>query len=284
MTNTVPAPADAADRRAAPVVVCYQVDQLPPFDAAFYDTARTDMEKIDEVTVPPRDARSFTVPAGHFFRIRSVQGSQVGDLNLWNANNLAERFFSGKTRQLHASHVTRGDRLWSNMPYLKPMATITHDTLEWYGWDEDGGGVHDVIGTRCDPYTNHMLSGDDYHYCCHSNLTRALSDATGLSLEDAEPHVHDVLNVFMCTGFTKDTYQYFMKASPARPGDFIEFFAEIDSLGALSACPGGDSGGEHSSDVAACYPLLVEIFKPKQSVLQNWVPMPSNGYSRTHGR
>jgi hypothetical protein len=31
------------------------------------------------------------------------------------------------------------------------MATIIHDTLDWYGWDEDGAGVHDVIGTRCDP-------------------------------------------------------------------------------------------------------------------------------------
>ncbi len=48
-----------------------------------------------------------------------------------------------------------------------------------------------------------------------------------------EHHVHDVLNVFMCTGFTRDTHQYFMKASPVRPGDFIEFFAEIDLLGAL---------------------------------------------------
>ena len=44
----------------------------------------------------------------------------------------------------------------------------------------------------------------------------------------------------MCTGFTRDTGQYFMKASPVRPGDYMEFFAEIDLLGALSACPGGD--------------------------------------------
>ena len=27
------------------------------------------------------------------------------------------------------------------------MATITHDTLDWYGFDDDGGSVHDVIGT-----------------------------------------------------------------------------------------------------------------------------------------
>ena len=72
-------------------------------------------------------------------------------------------------------------------------------------------------------------------------------------------HVHDVLNVFMCTGFTRDTHQYFMKASPVRPGDFIEFFAEIDLLAALSACPGGDCGASHSDDVAGCYPLQVEI-------------------------
>ena len=30
--------------------------------------------------------------------------------------------------------------------------------------------------------------------------------------------------------YTRDTHQYFMKASPVRPKDFIEFFAEIDLL------------------------------------------------------
>ncbi len=63
----------------------------------------------------------------------------------------------------------------------------------------------------------------------------------------------------MCTGFTKDTHQYFMKASPVRPGDFIEFLAEIDLLGALSACPGGDCSATHSSDAAACHALKIEI-------------------------
>jgi uncharacterized protein YcgI (DUF1989 family) len=44
------------------------------------------------------------------------------------------------------------------MPYLRPMATISHDTLGSYGRDADGAGIHDVIGTRCDPYTNLMLA------------------------------------------------------------------------------------------------------------------------------
>ena len=64
----------------------------------------------------------------------------------------------------------------------------------------------------------------------------------------------------MLTGFTNDTKQYFMKSSPVRPGDYLEFFAETNLLGALSACPGGDCGAEHSSDVAKCYPLKVSIW------------------------
>ncbi len=275
-------PPDAALRRAAPLVVTYPVEQLPPVDWAMLDQARAGMTLTETVIVPPRDGRSFRVPAGHFFRIVSVDGPQVGDLNLWNAHDLSEWFFSGKTRALHATHVTTGHRLWSTMPHLRPIATITGDTLGWYGFDADGAGVHDVIGTRCDPYTNHLLGGGDYHHCCHSNLTRALSDATGMPVQQAEMHVHDVLNVFMATGFTRDTHQYFMKASPVRPGDHIEFFAEIDLLGALSACPGGDCSASHSSDAQACYPLRVEIYAPGS--LDSWASPARSGYSRGHGR
>lgn len=278
-----PEPADAEARRGVDPVICYTVDQLPPYDGAFHQSARQDMTLVETVTVPPRDARVFPVPAGHFFRINSIEGPQVGDLNLWNADDLSERFFSGKTRQLHATHVSTGDRLWSNLPYLRPLATITHDTLDWYGFDEFGGGVHDVIGTRCDPYTNHLLSGQDYHYCCHSNLTRALAAATGMSLAEAEPNVHDVLNVFMCTGFTRDTQQYFMKASPVRPGDFIEFFAEVDLLAGLSACPGGDCSSSHSDDQARCYPLQVEVYRPRAEILAGWQQGPRSGYGGGHG-
>ncbi len=276
-------PEDAAARRQAPAVIVYAVDGLPPFDAAFYEHARSRMTKIAEHIVPPRDGKAFTVPAGHIFRIVSVEGPQVGDLNLWNEADLSERFFSAKTRAFHATHLTTGDRLWSTLPDLRPLATISHDTLGWYGWDEDGAGVHDVIGTRCDPYTNLLLKGVEYHHCCHSNLARVLASARHMSIAEAERQIHDVMNVFMCTGFTRDTHQYFMKASPARPGDFIEFFAEMDLLAALSACPGGDCSGSHSDDTARCFPLKVEIFRPGETALAGSQPSARNGYSRGHG-
>ncbi|MEL6466135.1 MAG: DUF1989 domain-containing protein [Pseudomonadota bacterium] len=280
----MPTPQDADARRAIAPIICYPPDTLPPPDMQAYARARDGMAKISEVIAAPRDAATFEVPAGHIFRISSVEGPQVGDLNLWNLHDLSERFYSGKTRALHGTHVDTGDRLWSSFPTLRPMATIILDTLDWYGFDAFGGGVHDVIGTRCDPYTGNLLQGGHYHHCCHSNLTRALADHTGMTLAEAEPHVHDVMNVFMCTGFTRDTGQYFMKASPVRPGDHIDLFAEIDLLGALSACPGGDCGSEHSSDVALCHPLKIEVFAPGPGALEMWQSPSPNGYDRTHGR
>jgi len=276
------APADAQARKSIEPVICYPTETLPRPNLAAYRAVRDDVQLIERISVPPRDAECWLVPQGYFCRIVCTEGPQVGDLNLFNAAHLQERFYSGKTRALSGTHVGVGDQLFSNLPYLRPLATITHDTLDWYGFDAFGGSVHDVIGTRCDPYTHNLLThGGQYHHCCHSNLVRALVRYTGMSVTEAEDHVHDVLNVFMCTGFTRNTGQYFMKASPVRPGDYLEFFAEVDLLAALSACPGGDCSTEHSSDVARCYPLIAEVYRPTHAP-EGWHQPPPNGYDRSH--
>jgi uncharacterized protein YcgI (DUF1989 family) len=277
-----PEPQDAVGRRSTGVLVCYPIETLPVVDLVGAQTRRTGAEMVNSINVPARHAACVDLPAGYFARILSVDGPQVGDLNIWNTHNIGERFYSGKTRALHGTHVSTGDSLWSNLPYMRPLAHITRDTLDWYGYDADGGSVHDVIGTRCDPYTGRLLSGVDYHQCCHSNLTRAAADHFGLSLAVAEMQVHDVMNVFMLTGFTQDTHQYFMKASPVRPGDFIELEAQTDITLGLSACPGGDCGDKHSSDKVPCYPLVIEIYKPKS--LEGFVESRLNAYNGGHGR
>jgi len=68
------------------------------------------------------------------------------------------------------------------------MVTITGDSLKDYGKDGEGGRVHDLLGTRCDPYVNTLLTGKDFDYHCHSNLTRAV-----LPYGLTEFDVHDVL-------------------------------------------------------------------------------------------
>ena len=276
-------PADVKDRVNAEPIICYPINTLKETNLPLLHHARKKLEKINEIVIPPRDAKTFEVEKGQFFRIESVEGSQVGDLNIFQANNLEEKFYSGKTRALYGTHLSTGDKMFSSFPYLRSLATITWDTLDWYGYDKDGGSVHDVIGTRCDPYTSKLLSDNEYHYCCHSNLTRALVNEKKIKIDEAEKLIHDVLNVFMCTGFTNDTKQYFMKSSPVRPGDYLEFFAETDLLGVLSACPGGDCGSEHSSDNVKCYPLKVSIWSAPQDLLKGLTSSKISSYTRSHG-
>ena len=237
---------------------------------------------IEKFTIPIRSGRAWKVPAGHVFLITTPEGPQVGDLNIWNLHNPRERLWASRTRQLQAAHVTIFDRLWSTLPYLRPLATITSDSLAGYGIDEYGGRIHDLLGTRCDPYVNRMLTGEDFDHCCHSNLVRAVLPH-GLT----ELDVHDVLNVFQCTGLNHAD-KYFMRASPAKKGDHIEFFAEIDLLCALSTCPGGDLsvplwGPEARDPLDVCRPLGIEVHEIDKALLTGWKSPDIASYGGGHG-
>lgn len=49
--------------------------------------------------------------------------------------------WAARTRQIHASHISVGDRLWSNLPYMRPLVAITGDSL-------GGGQLHEVLGSN----------------------------------------------------------------------------------------------------------------------------------------
>lgn len=213
-------------------------------DKDFYTqiASSTCRELIESFEIPIRSGRAFSVPRGHVCRLSTPYGPQVGDLNLWARDNPRERFWASRTRQLHRSHVTTFDRLWSCLPYLRPMCTIVGDTLAGYS-DDVGGRVHDVgyhsldtpfsSSKKADVYSfsaqgaihmsvqlqnvdkarlkqrqvNQMLSGKGFDFHCHSNLTRAI-----LPFGLVESDVHDVLNVFQVTGLNQDG-QYYMSDS-----------------------------------------------------------------------
>ena len=88
-------PADGEQRRAVEPVICYPIETLPRPDMARYHAMRDDLSLVERLIVPPREARTFHVPAGHFLRLTSIDGPQVGDLNLWADGNLQEKFYTG---------------------------------------------------------------------------------------------------------------------------------------------------------------------------------------------
>ncbi|KAI5865166.1 hypothetical protein GGS23DRAFT_618137 [Durotheca rogersii] len=259
---------------------------------------------LEEFVLPIRSGRAWRAPAGSIVRISTPEGPQVGDLNLWNAHNPREHFWAARTKQLHASHVSTYDRLWSNLPYMRPMATIIGDSLSWYGVDETGGRVHDLLGTGCDGYISSVLTAGEvtdedeneyggkedgrnyYDFHCRSNLTRAVLPF-GLNESD----VHDVINIFQVTGLDEHG-RYFMNPCPAQKGDYIEFLAEQDLLMALSTCPGGDlslwgfGAASEKEMIKCCRPLQVQIFRiGDQHLLQRggWRPAVPAPYRGMHG-
>lgn len=220
--------------------------------------------------IPVRSGLAWEVPAGQIVRFSVLEGPQVLDVNLWHRHDPRERFWAARTRQFHGTHVTTGDRLWSTLPFLRPLATFVADTVG-YGVDDDGAGCHDLLGTRCDPYVNELLSGTSYDFHCHSNLTRAIAPF-GLTEFD----VHDVINLFQVTGLTPGDGRYFMKTSPGRPGDYVELLAETDLLIAASTCPGGDLSqpiwGAGQAAEPRCHPIGVDVFELAAEALQDWRP------------
>jgi uncharacterized protein YcgI (DUF1989 family) len=209
------------------------------------------------------------VKAGQLCRVVTIAGPQVADFNVWNLNNPRERFWASRSRQLHQAHVSTFDRLWSCLPYLRPMLTITADTLPTKP-TANGGRCHDLLGSRCDPYVYKLLDGVDFDLTCHNNLVRAVAPYHLTELD-----VHDVINIFQVTGLDPVHEMYFMEPSPAKKGDHFEFFAEIDLLCAISVCPSGDLSvwgwGENAGDPEpTCKPIGVETYDVDASLLGGW--------------
>ncbi len=254
-------------------------------DKPFYDRIRSQQNKrtlIEQFEVPIRTGRAWHVPAGHVFRVTTPVGPQVGDFNVWNAHDPRERLWAARTRQLQGAHVSTHDRLWSNLPFLRPLVTITDDSLAGYGIDEHGGRLHDLLGTRCDPYVNKMLTGEDFHHHCHSNLTRAVLPH-GLTEFD----VHDVLNIFQCTGLNHDD-MYFMKACPAQKGDYLEFLPRLICcvhcpLARVVICRWRCGGRMRRDPLSVCRPLGVEIYRLEDSLLKGWSQPERAAYKGLHG-
>ncbi|MEO8230375.1 MAG: urea carboxylase-associated family protein [Chloroflexota bacterium] len=265
------------------------VDDPLAIDPAFYDRIGSGSGRslANELVVAPRSGLAWPVLAGQVCRITTVDGPQAGDLNVWSLRNPRERFWAARSRQLEGSHVTTHSRLWSSRPYHRPMLTMVSDTLPSEP-SELGGRCHDLTGTGCDPFIWQLMNGVSFDRTCYNNLSRAIAP-----YHMTEFDVHDVLNLFMRTGLQPGSGMYFMEPVPAKAGDFVEFFAEIDVLCALSSCPAGDIsvphlGPDHGDAQPTCHPLGVEVFDVDPQLLEGWrspdpVDMPGIGRDGSPG-
>lgn len=172
------------------------------------------------IRVPGYQARAFRAVRGQYVTVVDVEGKQIGDLVFLAAQDARERLSTSCTR-LRAGRLTVavGDALYSSAGRI--MATIVEDTC----------GAHDVVSHPCDRARYEVDFGLREHANCTDNLVGALAD---FGMESW--WLPDPFNVFMNTVFLADG-RYVTEVPLSKAGDRVVMRAEIDLVGAISACP-----------------------------------------------
>ena len=95
---------------------------------AFYDQVRGSERRLSEqIVVPPLSGRALVVERGQAFRIIEADGPQAGDVAFWNADDPDESLSCLRTWELEGWFLRPNTRLWSDVPWLRPMATCIEE-------------------------------------------------------------------------------------------------------------------------------------------------------------
>ena len=229
----------------------YQRPRIDDRDLAFYARLADEHENrepVRDLVVPRIEGRAFVVDKGQILRVACIEGSQVADFNAFNRDDPKEMFWSGRTRLLQGAHLNVGDRLWSTPPKMRPMFTVIADTVDHRPLPNNARS-HDLMYCRCNERLYEVVRGETGAPSCNTNIANAIAEF-GLTPD----YVHDAFNIFMTTGLDDDD-RFFYLEPDAKKGDYLELYAEMDCIVAISACPGGSSGPEKR-------PIGIGIYKP----------------------
>lgn len=205
---------------------------------------------IEASYVPKQTGKALHLSKHQIIRITCCDGPQVCDFNAFARDDASEHFWSGRTRTLYGSHLKVGQRLWGTEPKMRPMLTFITDSVQKFSHPHNATS-HDLLYSRCSERRVELRTGKRHQPNCNDNLKSALK-----AIQFPDDYVHDAFNVFMTTG-CDDQHRLFYIDPEAQKGDFVELYAEIDLVVAISCCPGASSGREPHG-------LLVETFSQPQ--------------------
>ena len=211
------------------------------------------MRKVFEQVMPGKSGLAVEVKKGQHLRVIDLEGKQVCDMAVFNKDNLREKLSTSYSRTRYESKVMgeyiprdklmEGDTLMSTL--CRPMMTIIRETNEVKG-------VHDCHNRMCNRYLYEVQLGVGPQDGCHEIISKAVAPY-GLLPED----IPDTFDINM--SYTHDclTHRWVIGEPVSRPGDYIEFRAEMDCIVGLSVCPleiGHCNAGKST-------PMKVEIYE-----------------------
>ncbi len=175
---------------------------------------------IADQIIPPQGYLGLELRVGQTLRIVDVEGKQVPDLVCFNLENSRERLSTNNSRLIQKRWLlTTGHALYSDEG--NPMLRIQADTV----------GIHHASAGCCNEAANFLRYGVRGTPNCLDNLAAA-SAPLGLTVKEIPGAFCPFMKVIQ-----HDDGGYEIQEPESRPGDYVDFRAEMDLFVAISNCP-----------------------------------------------
>lgn len=211
-------------------------------------------EAVEYTYIPPRGfLPGRVVPQGQVIRIIDLEGQQVPDVIVWDANDLNNVLSTAYTRPAHGQWTKPGKggpyALYSR--YSELLATITRDTV----------GVHAFTGSCCSWESNYSRYGVVGTPNCRDNFVAAMS-RWGLTTADID--MASCISFFMNVSLEPDG-AFKINLPTCKAGDYVDLLAERDIIVAVSNCPQERNPCNGWNPTS----LMAVVFKPGNDYLSN---------------
>ena len=190
-------------------------------NAKLLESSRNLKDAVADVIVYAGDGKMLPLKKGQILRLIDVEGNQSGDVQIYNANNTAERYSAQNTITAQANTMIElGTVILSNDG--NPMLTVVEDTC----------GEHDTLGSGCSAEGNVVRYTDKtrYMHSCRDTFVRTLEN-----FDMAKRDQVCNLNLFTKV-ILDDKGRLEFADGISGPGKYIELRAEMDVLFLLSDC------------------------------------------------
>lgn len=177
-------------------------------------------------TIEAGTGESLVLKRQQILRIIDPFGGQTGDLVAFCEGDITEWLSNGRTFDYGGTiYLGSGHTLFSNKS--RPMLTIGSDDV----------GQHDFLYAACSPESFLIQYGLTGHSNCLANIAGSLAHL-GVKMH----LVPTPFNFFMNARVGEDG-RLTIAPSRSKPGDAVEFKAEMDLAIALSACSAANCNG-----------------------------------------
>ena len=185
------------------------------------ESSRNLKDAVADVIVYAGDGKMLPLKKGQILRLIDVEGNQSGDVQIYNANNTAERYSAQNTITAQANTMIElGTVILSNDG--NPMLTVVADTC----------GEHDTLGSGCSAEGNVVRYTDKtrYMHSCRDTFVRTLKNFD-MAKRDQVCNLNFFTKVIL-----DDKGRLEFADGISGPGKYIELRAEMDVLFLLSDC------------------------------------------------